>query len=153
VVPEPNRLNGTYTGIKWQCVEFARRWLLDNQDAVFGDVDTASDIWGKIQSITRVSNGSELALESYLNGSANPPRAGDLLIYAQEYLGTGHVAVVTEVDLRTGIIEVAEQNFLNQPWLGDYSRRIVLVEKGGRYWVLDGYVLGWKRVKPSPSEI
>jgi len=28
VIFEPNHWQGTYTGIKWPCVEYARRWLL-----------------------------------------------------------------------------------------------------------------------------
>ena len=28
VIFEPNHHQGVYTGIKWQCVEYARRWLL-----------------------------------------------------------------------------------------------------------------------------
>ena len=124
VVFAPNRSHDTYTGIRWQCVEFARRWLLENRGAVFGDVKTASDIWGKISSVTRVADGKRFALESYLNGAFRPLQVGDLLIYSKEYLNTGHVAVVTAVDLKAGIIEVAEQNFRNQLWPGHYARRI-----------------------------
>ena len=45
VIFEPNHLNDIYTGIKWQCVEYARRWLLQERGVVFGDVDIAADIW------------------------------------------------------------------------------------------------------------
>ena len=45
VVFDPNQIEGTYTGIKWQCVEFARRWLIQNRGMTFGDVDVAADIW------------------------------------------------------------------------------------------------------------
>jgi glutathionylspermidine amidase/synthetase len=146
VVVSPNKENGTYTGIKWQCVEFARRWLLDNQGVVYGDVDTAADIWNKIQSVTRVADNRQFPLQPYLNGSPEPPQVGDLLIYAKEYLNTGHVAVVTEVDLKVGVIRVAEQNFLNQKWPANtYARQIDTVRRDGKYWVLDAYLLGWKR--------
>lgn len=145
VVREPNRVNGTYTGIKWQCVEFARRWLLDDRGVVFGDVDTAADIWG-IDFVTRVSDNAQLALLTFLNGSFRAPQVRDLLIYTKEYLNTGHVAVVTDVDLEAGFVEVAEQNFLNRNWPEDYARRITFVRKDGRYWILDQYLLGWKRM-------
>jgi hypothetical protein len=145
VVFEPNKPGGTFTGIKWQCVEFARRWLLDNMGVVYGDVDTASDIWGKISFVIRVADGRRLPLQSFINGSSVPPATGDLLVYAKEYLGTGHVAVVTEVDLAKGRIKVAEQNFLNRPWPGNFARQIDVVSKSGGYWVLDPYLLGWKR--------
>jgi hypothetical protein len=142
----PNREQATYTGIKWQCVEFARRWLLDNEGVVYGDVDIASDIWSKIPFVTRISDGRQLPLQPHLNGASEPPQVGDLLVYAREYLNTGHVAVVTEVDLNSGVIRVAEQNFLNQKWPANYARQIEIVHKDERYWLLDPYLLGWKRV-------
>jgi hypothetical protein len=146
VVFFPNKEKTIYTGIKWQCVEFARRWLLDNRGVVYGDVDTASDIWNKIPFVTRVADGRQFPLQPYLNGSSEAPQVGDLLIYAREYLNTGHVAVVIEVDLKSGIIKVAEQNFLNRQWPANYARQIDVIFKDGKYWLLDPYLLGWKRV-------
>lgn len=147
LVREPYYQNGTYTGIKWQCVEFARRWLLTHQGVVYGDVNIAADIWDKITLVTRVADGKKLPVESHPNGSTQAPQRGDLLIYAQAYLNTGHVAVVTEVDLTKGVVRVAEQNFTNQKWASNnYAREIDLVIKGNRYWLLDAYLLGWKHI-------
>ena len=146
VIFSPNTEGGVYTGIKWQCVEFARRWLLDNRGVVYGDVDIASDIWTKIEFVSRVSDNHQIPLRAYENGSAEIPKVGDLLIYGKEYLNTGHVAVITDVDLPAGVIEVAEQNYLNETWPGDYARQIDIINKDDKYWVLDAYVLGWKRV-------
>jgi glutathionylspermidine amidase/synthetase len=80
VVPEANTIDGTYTGLKWQCVEYARRWLLMNRGAVFGDVDIAADIWTEIDVLTRVSDQTTIPLVGRLNGSDRPPQIGDLLI-------------------------------------------------------------------------
>lgn len=146
VVFDPYYQAGTYTGIKWQCVEFARRWLLINKGVVYGDVDVASDIWNKIEFVTDVRAGKRLPLTAHVNGSAQSPAPGDLLVYTKEFLSTGHVAVITEVDLAGGQIEVAEQNFLNQKWPADYARRIPVLEKEGKYWVLDPYLIGWKHI-------
>jgi hypothetical protein len=82
----------------------------------------------------------------HLNGSFRAPQVGDLLIYTKEYLNTGHVAVVIDVDLDAGVVEVAEQNFLNQKWPEDYARRIDFVHMDNRHWILDQYLLGWKRM-------
>lgn len=147
VIFEPNKWEGTYTGIKWQCVEYARRWLLVHKGAVYGDVDIAADIWDKIDELTHVATKTKLPLESHLNGSKQPPRVGDLLIYARAFNGTGHVAVVTDVDYEKGIVEVGEQNYQNAPWHEDYARTIELIRKGDNYWLLDGYLLGWKHIK------
>ena len=48
VIFEPNHHEQIYTGIKWQCVEYARRWLLHEYGVVYGDVDIAADIWDTI---------------------------------------------------------------------------------------------------------
>lgn len=141
---KPAKTNGVYTGIKWQCVEYARRWLLKRDDAVFASVDVAADIWNKIHHLERVGHKGIIPLKNYPNGSARPPSVGDLLIYARAYLGTGHVAVITGVNLTSHAITVAEQNYLNKKYSGNYARKIVLIEKNHRYWVLDPYVLGWK---------
>jgi hypothetical protein len=147
VIYEPNMLNGTYTGLKWQCVEYARRWLLVNTGAVYGDVGIASDIWDRIDHLTDLKTKKPIPLETHLNGSTQAPEVGDLLIYAKAFNGTGHVAVVTGIDIKNGLVEVSEQNFNNESWPGDYARKITLIKKGGEYWLLDGYLLGWKHAK------
>lgn len=146
VVFDPNHDNETYTGIKWQCVEFARRWLIHNRGLTFGDVDVAADIWA-LDTFTRLSDQSQVFTERYVNGSKTLPKRGDLLIYAKEYLATGHAAVVLEVDLKKNRLRVAEQNFKNQKWPGQYARSIDLIDKNGHYWLLDAYLLGWKRAQ------
>jgi len=145
VVFDPNKENGTYTGIKWQCVEFARRWLISQHGLTFGDVDVAADMWA-LQNLTKLSDQSSVALKTFENGAKQAPKRGDLLIYGREYLGTGHAAIVLHVDRLRGTVLVAEQNFKNQKWPGKYARTIHLIQKEGRYWVLDPYLLGWKRV-------
>jgi len=151
VIFEPNKWNGTYTGIKWQCVEYARRWLLINTGAVYGDVDIAADIWDKIDHLTDVKTKRPIPLETHLNGSTQAPEIGDLLIYAKAFNGTGHVAVVTGIDISNGLVEVSEQNFQNKSWAADYARKITLIKNGGNYWLLDGYLLGWKHAILGPQ--
>lgn len=144
VILEPNHWKGTYTGIRWQCVEYARRWLLINTGAVYGDVDVAADIWDRIDHLTDLNTGKPIPLEARLNGSPQAPEVGDLLVYAKAFHGTGHVAVVTGMDVKNSLIEVSEQNYDNQSWPDDYARTIMFIEQEGHYWLLDGYLLGWK---------
>lgn len=146
IVKVPHQVNTIFTGIEWQCVEFARRWLLKNKGVVYGDVNIAADIW-QLNTVTRIADNQSLTLQTYPNGASRLPKIGDLLIYAQAYLGTGHVAVVTEVDLKQGHIKVAEQNFTNEIWPGDYARQIAFIHKDNRYWLLDSYLLGWKSIQ------
>ncbi len=144
VIFEPNKYQGTYTGIKWQCVEFARRWLLANHGVVYGDVDYAIDIWDKIKFYTRVSSKEKIPVSSHLNGSKQPPVVGDLLIYAKALLGTGHVAVISNINTDKKQILLTEQNYKNTKWSGQYARQIDYLEKDGSYWILDPYLIGWK---------
>jgi glutathionylspermidine amidase/synthetase len=147
VIFEPYHQNGTYTGIRWQCVEFARRWLLINMGVVYGDVDYAYDIWDKINHYQSVAGKKSIPVVSIANGASLPPRVGDLLIYSKEFLGTGHVAVVTAVNADNSRLQVGEQNFDNRLWPGDHARTIAITRQNDRYWVLDPYLLGWKRIQ------
>lgn len=144
VIFEPNKWNGTYTGIKWQCVEYARRWLLINAGAVYGDIDIAADFWDKIDYLTDVKTNKQIPLETHINGSEQAPEVGDMLVYAKAFNGTGHIAVVTGLDINNGLVEVSEQNFNNVSWPDNYARKIMLIKNHENYWILDGYLLGWK---------
>jgi len=71
-----------------------------------------------------------------------------LLIYGKDFLGTGHVAVVVGVNETQQIIQVAEQNFANAKWQDKYAREIHYTKLEERVWLLDSYLIGWKRVIP-----
>lgn len=146
VIFEPNHLNDIYTGIKWQCVEYARRWLLKEKGVVFGDVDIAADIWA-IQQVHNPLNQHSENFESIVNGADTLPQRGDLLIYGKDYLGTGHVAVVTSINEPQQTIRLAEQNYANTPWQAEYAREIKYTLSDKHYWLLDRYLIGWKRVE------
>jgi len=132
---------------KLQCVEFARRWLSSNTGLVYGDVDIAADIWDKIDYYTRVVDGRQVPVVNVLNGAPRPPGFGDLIIYSEKFLDTGHVAVITGVDLQTGLVKVGEQNYANQYHPPYQLRHIPMISKDDRYWLLDGYLLGWKQLQ------
>lgn len=144
VIFEPGNYLGTYTGLKWQCVEFARRWLLINHGVVYGDVDYAIDIWNEINHYTHIKSKTDIKVESFVNGSSSQPAKGDLLIYAKALLGTGHVAVITHVDKEKQKLYIGEQNYKNKKWDANFSRVVDYVHINGRYWVHDEYLVGWK---------
>ena len=83
---------------------------------------------------------------------------GDLIIYKADpqnpSLLFGHVAVVVDVDLEGHSVEVAEQNFLNQPWPAEHARRLVLTSEGKNFRLTDspneslrGDIYGWLRIE------
>ncbi|GAA0852055.1 bifunctional glutathionylspermidine amidase/synthase [Aliiglaciecola litoralis] len=151
----PNRsafrsyLDGVYMGYKWQCVEFARRWLYVNRGLIFNDVSMAYEIF-KLSRIRDVVNNIELPLYAFENGSQKRPEPGSLLIWDQggDFEETGHVAIITEVF--DDKIRIVEQNmdFVAWPLGQQYSREIAAkTGKSGDYWLQCSYkdstILGW----------
>ena len=146
VNPTPNFVAKVYTGIKWQCVEYARRWLLVNEGVVYGDVDIAADIWD-LEFVYTPNEKERYILQGIVNGSSNEtPQRGDLLIYSRAFYGTGHVAVVLSIDSDRQQILVGEQNYKNQAWQHEYARAIPYIMRDDSIWLLDAYLIGWKRV-------
>lgn len=145
VNPTPNLVAKVYTGIKWQCVEYARRWLLVNEGVVYGDVDIAADIWD-LEFVHTPDKDKRFTFQGFVNGSLQTPRRGDLLIYASAFYGTGHVAVVLQVDAQQKLMFVGEQNFDNNEWQHQYARAISYIVRENGTWLLDPYIIGWKRV-------
>ena len=146
VNPTPYFIDETFTGIKWQCVEYARRWLLVNKGVVYGDVDVAADIW-QLENVTSPDKKLQKPFISILNGDQHYGlQRGDLLIYSRAFYGTGHVAVVLRIDEQKQRLYLGEQNFDNGLWQQGYARDIPYVEHDEGIWVLDPYLIGWKRV-------
>jgi hypothetical protein len=109
-----NYMNGTYVGIKWQCVELAQRlytargWHKGSFGAYY-----AYQIFDRARAI---------GMQPHLNGDGYVPVPGDLIIIGQT--GTnpaGHVSIVKAV--YPDRIEVREQNWgPTQTGIGIYSR-------------------------------
>jgi len=151
----PNRhayrsyINGVFMGYKWQCVEFARRWLYLNRGYVFADVPMAYDIF-QLTEVTLVAEQSTLPLKSFRNGARRPPEAGCLLVWDEggEFEVTGHVGIVTEV--LPDCIRFVEQNNHHHVWPQGqlWSRELrARVAEDGSYWIQcsfsDDVILGW----------
>ncbi len=146
VNPTPYFVSDTFTGIKWQCVEYARRWLLVNKNVVYGDVDIAADIW-ELEEVISPDKKNHKPFVSILNGDSQyGVQRGDLLIYSRAFFGTGHVAVVLKVDEENQRLYLGEQNFDNNKWRDGFARDVPYIKRDQQTWVLDPYLIGWKRV-------
>ena len=144
-----SHLDGQYLGVKWQCVEFARRWLYVNRGYIFDDVAMAHDIF-RMRSVRAVADGSELPWNAFRNGSRRLPEPGGLLIWNEggHFPTTGHVAVITEV--HDDVVRIAEQNYVHHKWPAgqDFARELELTRsESGGYTVRcedgDDIILGW----------
>jgi hypothetical protein len=140
-------LHGIYTGYQWQCVEFARRWLLIRKSCTFKDVPCACNIWADVSHIERVTDGQQFRLRPVANGSPEPPKKDSLLIYTRSLrMPFGHVAIIT--DVISDYVHIAEQNNLYNYWSGDYARRAPLRFENGRYYIDDqDKIYGWMEIE------
>jgi len=139
---EGNDVRGTYSGLKWQCVEYARRWLMLIKNVTFRDVDIAHDIWSLPHFETFLGKHSDsprpVGVVRHRTGQAlRCPGVGDLLIWpVSDAIGPyGHVAVITGVNQTH--VELTEQNYDDTVrWMGqrDHSRSLPLstIESGDK---------------------
>ena len=134
-------VNNIYTGLKWQCVEFARRYLIINYNITFNSIDNAYNIFDLPYFIS-LKNNMIIPIRKYVNGSKTPPMKDSLLIWNRYYKNTGHVAIITNIDNTT--ITIAEQNYNNNSWNGNnYSRKLKIVFDNGMYYIASNNILGW----------
>ncbi|WP_265524058.1 bifunctional glutathionylspermidine amidase/synthase [Providencia rustigianii] len=141
-------IGNEYMGYKWQCVEFARRFLYLNYGVVFTDVGMAYEIFS-LRFLRHVVDDDILPLRAFKNGSQVKPVAGSLLIWAEggEFQKTGHVAVITHVF--DDKVRVVEQNVLHHklPVGQQWTRELPLQFDNGIYTVIDTFtdttILGW----------
>ena len=153
----PNRhayrsyVDGIYMGHKWQCVEFARRWLYLNTGWIFDDVgdglrDLRADVGPRREARTRGCR-----CDSFRNGSRRPPEPGCLLIWDEggEFERTGHVAIVVEVCLELRALRRAERRsppLARGPRLSRARSRRRAARRG-EFWLecsfADATILGW----------
>ncbi|WP_413516536.1 bifunctional glutathionylspermidine amidase/synthase [Photobacterium phosphoreum] len=158
-------VHGEYMGYKWQCVEFARRFLYINYGLVFTDVGMAYEIFS-LRFLRQVVNDKILPLYAFENGSRQKPIVGSLLIWQKggEFQDTGHVAIITHIE--NDKVMIAEQNvtFAPLPLGQQWTRELTLHVEDGYYTIEDTFddseILGWMAYnadttyslpQPSPS--
>ena len=98
-----NYYNGVYTGIKWQCVEYVRRYLQTTRGITFDNVDSAFEI--PFAKFTTLDGSKDVQ-------KTDSMKVGSLVIWPKHYKNDspyGHVAVISSV-LSNGI-NVVEQNY------------------------------------------
>lgn len=141
-------LSNEYMGYKWQCVEFARRYLFLNDGMVFTDVGMAYEIFS-LRFLRQVVNDALVPLQAFANGCQKRPEAGALLIWDEggEFERTGHVAIITEVFADK--IRIAEQNVIHSrlPSGQQWTRELKMTVADGHYTLHDTFdnttILGW----------
>lgn len=134
--------DGYNLGLKYQCVEFVKRYYYEHykhkMPDSYGHAKDFFDASVKDGAISR-----KRGLRQYTNPSASRPEVGDLLVLdghsGNQY---GHVAIISAVE--TEEMEIIQQN----PGPGARSRVWMdLKRENGKYRVDNGRVLGWLRMK------
>ena len=140
-------VHGICTGYQWQCVEFARRWLLMRKSCIFQDISSACNIWNDVLHIERVTDGQQFPLRPVANGSSEVPKKDSLLIYARSRrMPFGHVAIITNV--LSDCVHIAEQNNLYKYWSSDYARQAPLRFENNLYYIDDNdKIYGWMEIQ------
>lgn len=132
--------DGYNLGLKYQCVEFVKRYYYDHLN------HKMPDSYGHAKSFfDRSLNDGDLNtarnLIQYTNGSKTKPRTDDLVIFdATAFNPYGHVAIVSAVG--TDEIEIIQQN----PGPTAKSRvKFKLAQKNGKWIIRNERLLGWLR--------
>eukprot|EP00796_Vickermania_ingenoplastis_P010340 gene10340-7234_t len=127
--------NNMFMGFKYQCVEFARRWLLHRKGLVLEEISMASQIFD-LKEVKEATTAKSVPMVAVKNGGTEKPVEDSLLVFPQSKASPwGHVAVITHVE--DDCIYVADQNYHFAPWTSDKGLRLSLVHKDGTWRVVD----------------
>lgn len=131
---------GYNIGLKYQCVEFVKRYYLEHYGHRMPEsYGHARDFFD--DSVPDSGTNRARGLHQFRNGSAEPPRRGDILVFGPTiYNPYGHVAIVSSVG--DGTVEIIQQN--------DGTRTRVsykLTVENGIWQIGSRSLRGWLRIK------
>lgn len=131
-------VDGYNVGLKYQCVEFVKRYYLEHYDhRMPNSYGNAKDFFD-----TTLVDGelnAERGLLQFSNPSRTRPREGDLVVY-DAWVGNafGHVAIISAVD--NGEVEVIQQNTRS-------TRTTFDLDHTDGHWRIDhDRIAGWLRM-------
>lgn len=136
-----NLVKGYNVGIKYQCVEFVKRYYLQFYHHKMPDTyGHAKDFFDRALPNGRLN--VKRGLIQYRNGEGVQPQTGDLLVFGPSLLNPyGHVAIVSKADHQQ--VEIIQQN--SGPW-GKSREEIGLTHIKTGWKIENERVLGWLRM-------
>lgn len=132
--------DGYNLGLKYQCVEFVKRFYYNYYGHKMPDsYGHAKDFYDG--SVSDGGYNKSRALTQFSQGSNTKPKVNDLIIFGPTPFNKfGHVAIVSKIS--TGKLEIAQQN----PGVGNPSRAVYSLYDNGAGWIVGNqYVMGWLR--------
>ena len=132
--------DGYNLGIKYQCVEFVKRYYFERFNHRMPDAfGNAKDFFDA--NTAQGALNPKRALVQYRNAGPEKPQVDDLIVFPPTLFNPyGHVAIVAAVSERE--VEIVQQN--PGPFSGSRAR-FALEAVDGR-WTVAGSALGWLRV-------
>lgn len=133
--------DGYNLGLRFQCVEFAKRFYYEAYKHKMPDsYGHAKDFFDR--NIPHGGYNRARGMYQFLNGASEPPKPDDLVIIGGSAKNQfGHLFIVTEVT--DGAVEFIQQN----PGAGNPSRgRFPLELNGNNYLIKADDVVGWLRI-------
>lgn len=132
--------DGYNLGLKYQCVEFVKRYYYEHYNHKMPDsYGHAKDFFD--EALLDGQHNKQRNLTQYTNSSQSQPKVGDLLIFEGTLLNRyGHVAIVSDVNENT--IEIIQQN------PGPFSKsreHFQLGQTNGKWKIENARILGWLR--------
>lgn len=129
--------DGYNLGLKYQCVEFIKRYYYERFDHKMPDsYGHAVDFYDQSK-LNDVAFNSKRWLYQYRNGNTAKPKVDDILVFQTEGINVyGHIGIISEVS--DTHVEMVQQNY------GTKSRITFPIKQVlGRYYVDEKEVLGW----------
>lgn len=134
--------DGYNIGLRWQCVEFVKRYYLEHFNHEMPDAfGNAKDFFN--EDLPDAFYNEQRALVQYANPSLKKPQADDIIVF-DGHLGNkyGHIAIVSKV--YDDKIEIIQQN----PGPDDPSREELKLIFENNHWQVDHKrCLGWLRIE------
>lgn len=132
--------DGYNLGLKYQCVEFVKRYYYEYLDHKMPDsYGHAKDFFD--HGLIDGQKNSRRNLTHYTNPSLSKPKIGDLLIYDKTIFNPyGHIAIIS--NMIDNKLEIIQQN---SGILGKSRETFSLHFKDGKWIIGNNKILGWLR--------
>ncbi|MGC1473292.1 MAG: CHAP domain-containing protein [Psychroserpens sp.] len=132
--------DGYNLGLKYQCVEFVKRYYYEALNHKMPDsYGHARDFFNAQVKDGKINK--QRNLRQFKNPSTFKPKPNDLVIYSGTAINKyGHVSIISNV--KEGEIEIIQQN--PGPY-GSSREQYQLLKKDGKWRIANNQVLGWLR--------
>ncbi|VAW82835.1 Trypanothione synthetase domain protein [hydrothermal vent metagenome] len=140
VVGRNRTADGYNLGLKYQCVEFVKRYYFKRYSHKMpNSYGHAKDFFN-----SKLKDGQfnkVRGLIQFKNPSSRAPKVGDLLVYGPTVFNAyGHVSIVSKVNLSDDSIEIIQQN---SGQFGSTREIFKLQQQSKRWKIMHKGVLGW----------